>query len=97
MHDLEHHPGWIAVNRALWLLGTPVVAAYATAILIYGPGLRAASEDAAQQQIMAEHAVICDKLGNAQGSSGWEPCLNLLLQLQQRHEQSYAVRSTGPF
>ena len=94
MDDLEHGPGWHAANRALWLLGTAVVAAHGVALLIYGPGMRAA-DDTARQQMVAEHAVICDKLGQIAGGPGREPCLSLLLQLQQRHEQSFTARTSG--
>jgi hypothetical protein len=97
MYDLEHSPGWKAANNAFWLLGTAVVAAHGVALLMYAPGMRAAAEEAAQQQIVAEHAVICDKLGKIEGSPGRERCLDLLLQVQQRHEQSFMARTSGPF
>jgi hypothetical protein len=97
MYDLEQSPGWNTANRALWLLGTAVVAAHGVAMLIYGPGLRVAAEETAQQQMLEEHAVVCDKLGKREGVPGREPCLNLLLQLQQRHEQSFMARTSGSF
>ena len=97
MDDLEHTPGWRAASRALWLIGTAVVAAHGVAMLIYGPGIRAEAEEAERQQFMAEHAVICDKLQKVEGGPGREHCLNLLLQLQQRHEQAYVVRTSSPF
>lgn len=97
MHDLEHSPRYCAVNRAFWLVGTAGVAAYGVALLIYGPGIRAAAEEAAQQQIVAEHARACDSLGQIEGSPRRERCLDLLLQLQQRHEHLFMARTSGPF
>jgi hypothetical protein len=97
MHDLEHSPWWNVANRALWLVGTAVVAAHGVALLIYAPGMRAAAEQAAQQQMTAEHGVICDKLAHVEVGPGREPCLSLLLQLQQRHEQAFAARTSAPF
>jgi hypothetical protein len=97
MGDLEHSPGWIAANRALWLVGTAVVAAHALALFIYGPGIRVEAEETAQRQMMAEHEVICDKLGKQQANPDRERCLILLLQLQQRHEQAYVARTTDLF
>jgi len=97
MRDLEHSPGWNAANRALWFLGTAVVAAQGVALLIYGSGIQAAADEAARQQVMTEHVVICEKLDKRQGDPGREQCLNLLRQLQQRHEQAYMARTTGPF
>jgi hypothetical protein len=97
MHDLEHRPGWNIVNRALWFVGTAVVAAHGVAMLIYGPGMRAAAEEAAQRQVVAEHGIICDRLGKVEGTPDREPCLSLLLQLQQRHETSFMARTSGPF
>ena len=96
MNDLEHSPGWIAANRALWLLGTAIVAAHGVALLLYGSVARAAAEEAAQRQMMAEHAAICETLGNRDCSPGRELCLKLLLQLQQRHEQLYIERANFP-
>ena len=97
MYDLEHRPGWQAANSALWLLGTAVVAAHGLALLMYAPGMQAAADESAQQQIVAEHAVICDELGKVEGHPGRERCLDLLLQVQQRHEQSFVARTSGPF
>ncbi len=97
MYDREHSPGWNAANRALWFLGTAVVAAHGVAFLIYGPGIRAAADQAARLEIAAEHALACDSLGKVEGSSAREPCLALLLQLQQRHERSFVARTSPPF
>ena len=97
MHDLEHNPRYYVVNRAIWLAGTAVVAAHGVALLIYGPGMRAAVEETAQQQIVAEHALVCDSLGQIEGSPRRERCLDLLLQVQQRHEQSFMARTSRPF
>jgi predicted cobalt transporter CbtA len=97
MHELEHSPRYRAVNRAIWLVGTAVVAAHGVALLIYGPGMRAAAEEAAQQQTVAEHALVCDSLGEIEGSPRRERCHDLLLKLQQRHEQSFMARTSGPF
>ena len=97
MHELQHSPRYRAVNRAIWLVGTAVVAAHGVALLIYGPGLRAAAEEAARQHTVAEHALLCDSLGLTEGSPRRERCLDLLLQVQQRHEQSFMVRTRGTF
>ena len=97
MQNLEHSPGWIAANRALWLVGTAIVAAHGVALLIYGPALVAASENAAQQQMAAEHAVVCDRLGKVAGGPERESCLSLMLQLQQRHENAFTARTSGRF
>jgi hypothetical protein len=78
-------------------VGTAIVAAHGVALLIYGPALLAASEDAAQQKMAAEHGVVCDRLGKVEGGPDREPCLSLMLQLQQRHEQSFTARPSGPF
>jgi hypothetical protein len=96
MNDLEHSPGWIAANRAIWFLGTAIVAAHGVALLLYGAGARAAAEEAAQRQVTVEHAAICEKLGRLDGSPGREQCLTLLLQLQQRHEQFYIEKTNFP-
>ena len=93
MYDAEHGPGWQAANRAIWIVGTAVVAAHGVALLVYGPSARAAAEEGAREQMTAEHAVICDKLGQADGSPGREACLNLLLHLQHRHEQWFVARN----
>ncbi len=97
MGDLEHSTGWNAANRALWLLGTAVVAAHAVVLFLYGPGIRIEAEESAQRHMMAEHEVVCDKLGKGQTDPDREQCLMLLLQLQQRHEQAYVERTTDLF
>jgi hypothetical protein len=97
MDDSEHSPGWRVANRALWLLGTAVVAAHAVALILYGPGALAAAEQAAQQQIISEHGLLCDELGIGTIGARREQCLNLLLQLQRRHEQSFSARTSGLF
>ena len=96
MNDLEHSPGWIAANRALWLLGTAIVAAHGVALLLFGSESLAAAEEAARRQVMAEHAAICETLGGLGGGRDRELCLALLLQLQQRHEQLYIQRTNFP-
>jgi hypothetical protein len=97
MRDLEQSPGWNAANRALWFVGTAVVAAHGAAILLYGPAARSAADASVQQEMMAEHADICDKLGLEEGSPGRGRCMDLMLQLQFRHEQSYLARTSGSF
>jgi hypothetical protein len=97
MHDFEHSSGWKAANRALWLVGTAVVAAHGVALLRYGSGARAAVEEASQQQIISEHNQLCDELGVVAQKADRERCLNLLLQLQQQHEQSFMARTSGWF
>jgi hypothetical protein len=97
MGDLEHSPGWRAANRALWLLGTAVVAAHGVALLLYAPAIRAEVEESARRQMAAEHEAACDRLGCPEGSSEWETCLKVMLQLQERHERSYAARTSSSF
>jgi hypothetical protein len=92
MRDVEHSPGWIAANSALWLFGTAVLAAHGLALLLYGTGARASAGEAAQQQMLSEHKAVCDKLEIGPHGARREQCLDLLLQLQQRHEQSYSAR-----
>ena len=95
MDHLENTPGWRAANRAVWLVGTAAAAAYAVAVVIYGPGLRAEAEEVARQEMTAEHAVICDKLQHHTTGPDRAQCLSLLLQLQQRHEQAFGARTAG--
>src|SRR5690349_15453529 len=97
MGDLEHSPGWHAVNRALWLLGTAVVAAQGVALLLFGSDFRATTDEAARQQMQAEHEIVCDQLDIQQGAPARERCLSLLLQLQHRHEQAYAAQMASQF
>ena len=97
MRNLEQSPGWNTANRALWFVGTAVVAAHGAAILLYGPAARAAVEASVQQETVAEHAVTCGKLGLGEGSAGRGRCMDLLLQLQFRHEQSYLARTSESF
>jgi len=97
MHDVEHTPAWQAANRALWLVGTAVLAAQGLALVLYGPGARAAAEEAARERMSAEHAAVCDKLGKTEGSPGREACLNLLMQLHDRHEQWFSARNSETF
>jgi hypothetical protein len=95
MGHLENTPGWRAANRAILIVGTAVVAAYAVAVVIYGPGLRAEADEAARQAMTAEHSAICDKLQHHTNSPDRVLCLSLLLQLQQRHEQAFGARTAG--
>ncbi len=78
MDHLENTPGWRAANRAVWLVGTAAAAAYAVAVVIYGPSLRAEAEEVARQEMTAEHAIICEKLQYHATSPDRVLCLSLL-------------------
>ena len=47
--------------------------------------------------MISEHGQLCDELGFGANGARREHCMNLLLQLQQRHEQSFSARTSGFF
>lgn len=84
-YDPDHSPLWNACSQAVWIIGTAYSAALGFAVLLSLPNINAAVRDD-QQQVVLEHAAICDKLGMAVDTPGRADCLDMLLHLQQRHE-----------
>jgi hypothetical protein len=93
-HDPEHGPLWNACNQAVWIIGSAYLAALVVALLLYLPDVKAAAWDG-QQQVALEHSDICDKLRKTVDAPGRADCLNVLLNLQRKHEELFVARTRG--
>ncbi|GAC1334541.1 MAG: hypothetical protein NVSMB26_17440 [Beijerinckiaceae bacterium] len=84
---------WILAERAMLIIGLPMVVVYAIGMLVYGPSMRD-REEHARLLIESEHMTVCDKLGKPADNPDRADCIKLLDELHNTHKQLFIADSS---